>query len=194
MYEAAFANTTALADASISGAPGKATRTYRYYRGSPTHWFGDGLSYADFSLACSGGAPALPAAQNFSVELSCASALAADSRAPAGDQVLLVYHSVGADVAAAVGGRHPIPFSTLRQFDRVALAAGGGGQAAAPSQWQLGPLAFALTNAAGAAVLYPGTHTLTVSGFGGAQCQWQQNYTVTGAARVLSAPPPYFPA
>ena len=193
MYEAAFANATALRDASISGAPGKATRTYRYYTGSPTHVFGDGLSYAQFDLSCSA-APSggdLPAAQNFSVALACASALAAGS--PAGDQVLLVYHSTGADVAAAVAGAHPIPFSTLRQFDRVALAAGGGG-GQAPSQWQLAPLHFALTNAAGAAVLYPGTHTLTVSGFGGARVQWQQNFTVTGAARVLSAPPPYYPA
>ena len=37
LYEAAFANSTALGDASISGAPGNATRTHRYYKGKPTH-------------------------------------------------------------------------------------------------------------------------------------------------------------
>jgi len=98
-----------------------------------------------------------------------------------------VYHAVGQDVVAAVGGAHPIPFHTLRNFDRV-LA--DGGAAPSKSQWSLSALDFTLTNALGASVLYPGTHTITVSGFGG--LLWSQNFTVTGSALPLSSPPPYY--
>ena len=187
MYEAAFATRTALGDASVSGAPGNATRTHRYYTGSPCFWFGDGLSYSTFSLTCAA-APAGPFAAGsgaLSLSLQCTSALAAGS--PDGDQILLVYHSVGADVVGQVGGAHPIPRRTLRNFDRLALGSSSG---PAASQWQFTALDLALTNAVGASVLYPGTHTLTVSGFGG--IAWAQNFTVTGSATILSAPPPYY--
>lgn len=34
-------------------------------------------------------------------------------------QILLVFHRTGSDVAAAIGGAHPIPSSTLREFTRL---------------------------------------------------------------------------
>jgi len=61
---------------------------------------------------------------------------------------------------------------------------GGGGVS---SGWELGISKLALVNENGASVLYPGTHTLTGSGFGGVT--FQVTITLTGAPFVISAPP-----
>ena len=186
IYEAAFADRIALSDMNVSGAVG---RTWRYYQGTPNYYFGDGLSYSTFSLACAGG-PATVAASDpsFSVAVGCNSTLVGG--APLGDEILLVVHRVGADVVAAVGGAHPVPRGTLRDFARLSgLAAGG---APASSAFALAPLQLALTGPAGESILYPGTHFIDVSPrTPGAN--YTLTVTVTGAAPVVLARPPPMP-
>lgn len=190
MYESAFANRFALSDASVSGAPGPAKRTYRFYDGSPLWRFGDGGSYSTFApLDCEPtSALTFPTDAPFAVTLSCVSTLAAASTS--GDDVLLVFHATGADVASAVASAHPIPFQTLRHFDRISLAAGGA--ASPPVAFTLSPRDFSLTNATGASVLYPGTHTITVSGFNDRVVSF--NVTLTGSAFAVAVPPPLPPS
>ena len=181
VYESAFASRVALADASVSG-PG-AKRTWRYYDGAPNHVFGDGLSYSDFSLACSTASPLAfntSAGVALAITVECTSAIT--SGAPAGDAILLAFHAAGSDVRAAVGGAHPVPRGSLRGFDRVRLPGAGA------SEFALDARAFALVDAAGASVLYAGTHELAVVGFGGAR--WAVNVTLVGEPVTISRPPP----
>ena len=187
IYESAFAERIALADMNVSGAVG---RTWRYYSGSPNYRFGDGLSYSTFALACAGGPAVVNASDaGFSVGVACNSSLAGG--APLGDEILLAVHRVGADVVARVGGAHPVPRGTLRDFARLSgLAAGAA--APAPSAFALGPLQLALVGAAGESILYPGTHFVDVSPRApGAAFTLQ--VTVLGDAPVVLARPPPLP-
>ena len=186
IYEAAFADRIALSDMNVSGAVG---RTWRYYSGEPNFRFGDGLSYSSFSLSCAGG-PATVSSSDpaFSVGVACNSSLSGG--APLGDEILLVVHRAGADVVKAVGGAHPVPRGTLRDFTRLSgLAAGG---APAPSAFALGPLQLALTGPLGESILYPGTHFVDVSPRAPGT-PFTLAVTVTGSAPVVLARPPPMP-
>jgi beta-D-xylosidase 4 len=187
IYEAAFADAIELSDMHVSG---KVGRTWRYYQGKPNYDFGDGLSYSQFSLTCAGGlaAETTPTAgQNFSVSASCRSALTSGMQD--GDEILLVKHRVGPDVLVSVGGRHPVPHGTLREFARLSLSHGG---PAGASAFELGPLDFALTNEAGESVLYPGTHFIDVSPRAPG-AKWTLAVKVAGTAPVVLATPPPLP-
>ena len=96
---------------------------------------------------------------------------------------MLAFHSAGGDVRKSVGGAHPIPFKTLRNFDRVTVRGG----VSPVSFWELGPGDFALVNEFGASMVYPGSHSIAVSGFGGVQYTVLVN--ITGAPFTLSSPP-----
>jgi hypothetical protein len=106
-----------------------------------------------------------------------------------GDEILLVKHRAGPDVLASVGGRHPVPRGTLREFARLSLSHGG---AAGASAFELGPLDFALTNEAGESVLYPGTHFIDVSPRAPG-AKWTLVVKVAGTAPVVLATPPPLP-
>ena len=43
----------------------------------------------------------------------------------AGDEVLMVYHRVGAEIRKGIGGAHPVPFKDLVDFSRVGPVAPG---------------------------------------------------------------------
>ena len=187
MYEASFASAISLFNMNVSGSPG---RTWRYYTGVPNFKFGDGLGYATFALSCSGGPAALPAGPSLALVIACNSTFAGSAAGlTSGDEVLLVVHRAGPDVLAAVGGRHPVPRGSLRGFERVALAAGGG---AVGTAFSLGAGDFALTDASGATVLYPGTHFIDVSPRAPGT-PFTLQVTVTGSAPVVLAQPPPLP-
>ena len=187
MYDSSFAAAIPLADMNVSGAVG---RTWRYHKGAPNYAFGAGLSYATFSLACSGGPDAFPAGPALALRLNCSSAWAGSAAGLGwGDEVLLVVHRVGADVVRAVGGAHPVPRGTLRGFERLTLRQGGG---AAGAGWALGARDLALTDARGRSVLYPGTHFLDVVPRAPGAA-WTLAVTVTGGAPVVLAAPPAMP-
>ena len=78
---------------------------------------------------------------------------------PDGDQVLQIFHRVGSDIVARVGGAHPSPRITLVDFTRFALPAG----ATQTLDFLLDPsLALSLTNISGGNTQYAGTHFLDV--------------------------------
>ena len=129
-------------------------RTYRYYDGSvgaATVTFGQGLSYNTLALGCDGGVVA-----DGSVSVACN---VTSTAGPDGDQVLHVYHRVGADVVALVAGAHPIPIRSLVAATRLAVPAGAT-RAAAFSL--VASDALFLTTADGGRATYKGTHFLDV--------------------------------
>jgi beta-D-xylosidase 4 len=185
LYESSFADRIALEDMNVSGTVG---RTWRYYTGSPNAQFGDGLSYASFSLACTTDTTTADVTRNFSISVSCASAfVSAAAGLTVADEILLVKHRVGADVTVAVNGTHPIPFGTLRDFNRLSLSAGAG---SSPSSFTMSPFDFGITDASGATILYPGTHYIDVSPRAPG-LSYLVTITLTGtSAVVLTQPPP----
>jgi xylan 1,4-beta-xylosidase len=189
VYPASYDDAVWLIDMAVAVPPGGGGggfpgRTYRYFTGTPLFPFGTGLSYSNFTLACTGGGagPGPTPPPSFTVPVSCAVGLAAG---PPGDEVLLVHHRVGADVARAVGGAHAIPISSLVEFGRVAVPAGG---ATVPLAWTLPVTALALTDAAGASVVYPGTHFFDVVPRTGSNVTLTVTWTAP-APTVLTAPP-----
>jgi xylan 1,4-beta-xylosidase len=169
-YQASVAlNDFRVATGQAAGAPPSAPahfpgRSYRYYDGSagaPLVRFGQGLTYATTALACTGGwAPGGgPPGPSGSLDINCT---LTPTAGPAGDQVLMVFHRPGDDVVARIGGAHPVPLASLRDFGRAALPAAGGG-GGVPFTWSLpAATALALTDGTGASVLYAGTHYLDV--------------------------------
>jgi hypothetical protein len=186
MYEAAFAERIALEDMNVSGSVG---RTWRYYTGAPNARFGDGLGYANFSLRCVANASSASTAAFFSINVSCASAFVSSAVAglTVADEILLVKHRVGSSVVDAVGGAHPIPFGTLRDFNRLSLSSSDA--APAQSDFILDPFDFGLIDASGATILYPGTHFVEVSPRAPGE-SFVVELMLTGTAPVVLAQPP----
>jgi len=189
VYPRAYARAVALDDFAMpphaavpGGAPASPGRSYRWYdesAGAPLVRFGEGLSgFSTFSLACAGARAGARVAVNCTVT---------HAGGPGGDEVLMVFHRAGADVVARVGGAHPVPRATLRDFARVAVGAGG---AEAVSFDLDAARALALTDAAGAQRSYAGTHYLDV---------WNGNSQKATVAVALApadegatlTPPPY---
>ena len=182
VYPLAYQNAVSLYDMGNAPTSTNAGRSYRYYSGragAPLVRFGEGLSgYSTFTLACArmgGGDPGV-------VEVGCN---ISHTGGPAGDEVLMVFHRPGADVVKRVADAHPLPLLALRDFGRLSLPAGGvaGFTFALPVNKSL-----AFVNAAGASVVYAGTHYIDV--FNGNT----QNVTITveiagEGARVVRAPP-----
>lgn len=75
----------------------------------------------------------------------------------AGDEVVQVYHSVGAEIRAAAN--HPVPLRSLVQFERLSLALGE----SATVDFSLPMTAFALVTANGNRTIYHGNHSVVFS-------------------------------
>lgn len=186
VYPHVYQNAVSLFDMGMTPRAGNAGRSYRYYDGSsgaPLIRFGEGLSgYSTFTLACGGGGGAAPASGEFDIGCNVTHV-----SGPAGDEVLMLFHRPGPDVVAAVGGAHPLPLSTLKNFDRVAVPVGG--QASSTFSVSVNAT-FTFTNAVGAQVLYPGTHFLDA--WNGNSENVTLTYTVTtpGSVPLIVAAPP----
>ena len=195
MYPHAFIAALPISDLTISShAP---YRTYRYYNGSGTVGpalfpFGHGLSYSAFQSTCSGGPAIVSTSANFSIGIQCKTSNVGTGRAALiGDEILMVYHRAGDDVRAVVGGAHPVPLRSLRDFARLSDLVPGAATATA-SAFAFGPADLALVNATGAKILYPGTHYLEVSPRPPA-APFTLTVTVTGAASPVGPAPPLPP-
>jgi hypothetical protein len=81
--------------------------------GTPLFSFGQGLSYTTFSLACTN------VTSDTGVDITCG---VTNTGSRDGDDVLLVFHSVGSDISGGVD--HPVPIKRLVDFGRVAVAVG----------------------------------------------------------------------
>jgi len=165
VYPRAYQDAVSLFDMGNAPSPTNAGRSYRYYdgrAGAPLVRFGEGLSgYSTFALSCAraggGGDPGV-------VGVACN---VTHTGGPAGDEVLMVFHRPGPDVVARVAGAHPLPLLALRDFGRLSLAAGG----AAGISFELAVnKSLAFVNAAGASVVYPGTHYLDVFNGNSSEC------------------------
>lgn len=192
IYPTAYAAAVDLGSLAIAAAPG---RTYRYLNVTqfPPLWgFGWGLSYSRFNLTVAGpSGTTVPAGPNITLTFNATSTnVGGGSSTLPGDDIVLVMHRVGADVARTVNGAHPIPATSLVEFARLSGIAVGASAGATLSVTSAG---LALVNEAGASVVYPGTHyldfsprppglTITVT------------VTVTGSAPVVLAAPPTFPS
>jgi beta-D-xylosidase 4 len=154
IYPAGYAQTRRIEDMSF------VNRSYRYYTGEPTFWFGDGLSLTSFEhsgCACSPAATvATDARATASITCSCA---LRNTGKREGDEVLMVFHSVGDAIRTQIGAAFPVPRRRLVDFTRVSLGAGE----ATALHFSIPLASLAITDASGAAASYPGQHWLIFS-------------------------------
>lgn len=153
IYKNDFAEQMDMYDFSMTAGMG---RTYRYFNGAPLYPFGYGLSYSSFSFACS-----LAAASDTSFQKALTFLVSCELRNEGlmdGDEVMMVFHSVGDDIAREAG--HPIPLRRLIEFERRTLAAGA---AAISVRFDIPVASLTLTDLEGNKVLYAGRHYLSVT-------------------------------
>eukprot|EP01043_Picozoa_sp_COSAG02_P075852 COSAG02_NODE_15832_length_1138_cov_1.201155_1_plen_215_part_00 len=131
-----------IANYELAKAPG---RGYRYYEGVPLYAFGHGLSYVKFDHTC---------IQRLGFSFSCTIRNLGDR---AGDEVLMVFHSVSSEIKAAAP--HPVPKRNLVEFTRVTIDAGQQSQV----NFNLTKSSLAITTANGSKRVYQGSHVLTFS-------------------------------
>jgi beta-D-xylosidase 4 len=181
VYPRAYQNSVSLLDMGNAPSATNAGRSYRYYdgrAGAPLVRFGEGLSgYSQFALAC-----ARAGGDAGTVTIDCN---VTHARGPAGDEVLMLFHRPGADVVAKVGGAHPLPLLSLRDFTRLSVPVGN----VVGASFTL-PLnkSFAYVNQDGASVLYSGTHFIDV--YNGNTENVTLTVNIAGDdARVIRAPP-----
>jgi len=153
MYPADYVNQVSMVDFDMSKPPG---RTYRYYTGKALFPFGFGLSLTTFGLSCS---EILPV-----VQYKCS---VSNTGTLDGDEVVLVFHSVGSDIRSRVD--HPVPIKQLVDFQRVTVPVGKVETLA----YHFDQSILAITNAAGVKIVYSGTHFLTFSRGYGDDVQFQ---------------------
>ena len=77
----------------------------RYFTGTPLFSFGTGLSYSKFGISCTASSSTASYATGDTTTISCH--VNNVGGAPVGDEVLMMYHSVGDDIRAAAN--HPCP-------------------------------------------------------------------------------------
>jgi hypothetical protein len=149
MYPHIFIQQNPMTNFDMALPPG---RTYRYYTGQPLFTFGYGLSYTTFSLSCKNISGSTPYTYSCTVT---------NTGNRDGDEIVMVYHSAGADIRK--NAPHPIPLKALVEFERVSVSAGRQTQI----QFNLSNLAVQLVNQNGVRVIYPGQHSLIFSrGYG----------------------------
>lgn len=140
-------------------------RTYKYYTGKPLWGFGMGLSYTSFRLSCS---PTNNVSTSTSERLPPVASLlpfsvscdVKNTGKVAGDEVVMVYHSVSDAVRAVASKLHPVPTRALVQFERVTVLPGK------TQTIHFRPFeqkSFELVNADGNRSLYTGQHSLIFS-------------------------------
>jgi hypothetical protein len=149
MYPHIFIQQNPITNFDMSLPPG---RTYRYYTGTPLFSFGYGLSYTTFSLSCVN----ITGPTAYSYQCTVINTGNRD-----GDEIVMVYHSAGADIRK--NASHPVPIKALVEFERVFVPARG----QTVINFILFDRALQLVNQNGVRVLYPGTHSLIFSrGYG----------------------------
>jgi beta-glucosidase len=131
-------------DYNMSAPPG---RTYRYFTGDPIYPFGYGLSLTTFELDCR-------CQSHESIRLECT---VRNTGGLWGDEVVQVYHSVGADISEKVN--HPVPIKHLVDFSRVRIAPGDTKSVV----FVFDEKVFLLVNESGDKVVHTGTHKLSVT-------------------------------
>eukprot|EP01047_Picozoa_sp_COSAG01_P003232 COSAG01_NODE_94_length_26962_cov_9.110933_16_plen_405_part_00 len=166
-------------DFSLSKPPG---RTYKYFTGTPLFSFGSGLSYSHFKITCGQAPPPAPPPQGEKLALIISCNVGISGGAESGDEVLMLFHSVG--VAIRKAAAHPVPIKTLVDFRRVSI---GGTTATKTVQFSVGPQQLGLVDDSGATQLVAGTHNITVSNGN----TFTQSFPVEVAtSRVLITVPP----
>eukprot|EP00035_Acanthoeca_spectabilis_P002775 m.89493 g.89493 ORF g.89493 m.89493 type:complete len:189 (-) comp11746_c0_seq1:94-660(-) len=185
-------------DMSFFSPPG---RTYKFWSGQAPLWeFGTGLSYTQFSTTVSATGPARGSDSDSNSGTDTRANVVLRSPTDkvtlvvnvtntgdrAGDEVVLVYHTV-ADVAAP--GVSPKPAKQVLGFDRISLEP----QASGTLSFSVAASELTLVNADGDTVLFPGTHGLTVSTGDGAADIATQVVVDISAAIVLDSLPPVNP-
>ena len=129
-------------DFSMSNAPG---RTYKYYSGEPLFPFGYGLSYATFSHECAATSPN-------ATSIDCTVSL---QSGPAGDEVLMAFHSVDASLASAL--KHPVPKRELVGFERLSVTS------SETATFTVSDHDLGLVDQNGDRQLYAGKHYITIT-------------------------------
>jgi len=147
IYGQNYINEVAMNDMSMTNGKG---RTYKYYTGEPLYPFGYGLSYGTFPIRSCSHVSGL-----YDVECT----LCHNTGMP-GDEVLLVFHRVSDGIRQSVSALHPVPAKQLVQFERFSLNSVG---QCATHRFVLTSDSFALTDATGNRVLYPGDHFIDVT-------------------------------
>jgi len=124
----------------------------RYYTGAPLFSFGDGLSLTTFDHNCSCNSSTV------AIAASCCCTVA-NTGERRGDEVVQLYHSVGAAVRLRAEKAHPVPLRRLIDFTRLGIEAREHTKTCftAPRE------SFALTDQTGKPVIYPGEHHLIFS-------------------------------
>jgi len=147
IYPANYISEVDLFNFDMSKPPG---RTYRYYTGKPLWPFGYGLSLTTFGLTCT----AVQSPNQFSCNVM-------NTGSMKGDEVVMVFHSVGSDIRSKVD--HPVPIKQLVGFERVSVDIGKSVQI----NFTFDKTAYQLTNKSGDKIVYPGHHLITFSrGYG----------------------------
>ena len=148
MYPKNYVNEVDMYDFDMNGGVG---RTYRYYVDKPLFPFGFGLSYTEFQFSCESEPPS---GENFVLNVVC---MIQNVGSRAGDEVLILYHSVGEEIRHSVN--HPVPSMQLVDFQRLRLFPTG---AFTQVLFQVSYEGLALTNSIGDKVVYSGNHFFSV--------------------------------
>ena len=118
MYEHAFISKKEMTDFDMASGVG---RTYRYYTGKPLYPFGFGLSYTQFHLTCQASAARRYGTPTSAANYSYACTVM-NQGSISGDEVLMLYHSVGDAIRAQLD--HPAPRRALIDFQRLSVVPG----------------------------------------------------------------------
>eukprot|EP00039_Didymoeca_costata_P030626 m.30608 g.30608 ORF g.30608 m.30608 type:complete len:811 (-) comp8218_c0_seq1:49-2481(-) len=161
MYEKDFMIKSDFHDFDMSKPPG---RTYKYYTGHPLYTFGHGISYSTFSSSCKSANKnadtlkdnTIVVSENMDkVTIDCTVAISGGMAS--GEEVLMVFHSVGDAIRKAAN--HSVPLKELVGFDRVHATT----SQSASTSFVIGPNQLGLVDENGDKQLIKGDHTIVVT-------------------------------
>ncbi len=162
----------------------KAVIILPWVTGTPLFPFGHGLSYSSFDTTCamSGASSDQGFLLGDTSLVECNVTLAAG---PAGEEVLMLYHSAGDAIRSTE--KHPVPIKELVGFERVQVSEGVPGTAT----FKVGANQLGLVDQDGNRQLIKGDHTITVSNGVGPEMRAGYHFIVNVAeSRVLDTVPP----